>query len=346
MQRIHFSTADLARTRLRTSAGPLVETAFAAGLLSRGVCAPYARWHRQLSNRLPLWSGTGQCGGHGAEVDDLVHRALRYGEAEGQLPGGTRQLAWPPGADLLDVWRAAVAPYWENLLVYLEAECEARGRTVMAGGVEQLLTTMHPRITWTSPVLEIPGGPDEDVVLGGTGLVLTPSVFLNHRPAQLIRARDGGGRPILVVSAPPQPHEAAALWAEPDDTAEALAALVGQTRAAALRLLRAACTTSELADRLGISRAGASQHATVLRRTGLITSRRVRNSMLHTVTPLGLALLDGRPGSGPGQRSARTTRDPSVLGVTRATRSGTAADRRGAEGAAGSPGCAGPRRTR
>ncbi|MFE4861376.1 ArsR/SmtB family transcription factor [Streptomyces sp. NPDC056670] len=270
MQRIHFSAADLARTRLRAGVGPLVETAFAAGLLGRGVNAPYLRWHRQLTKRLPLWSVHGQDG----------------------------------GIDLLDVWRAAVAPYWENLHAYLEAECEARGRTVMAGGVEQLMATMHARTTWAPPVLEIPGGPDEDIVLGGTGLVLAPSVFLNHRPAQLIRSLDGGARPTLVVSAPPQPHEAAALWAEPDDdTAEALGALVGQTRAAALRVLRGACTTSELADRLGISPAGASQHTAVLRRTGLITSRRVRNSMLHTATPLGLALLDGRPGFVPGQRA-------------------------------------------
>lgn len=293
VQRIHFSTADLARTRLRISAGPLVETAFAAGLLDRGVVAPYARWRKQVSKRLPLRSPR-PSKGPGAEVDDLVRRALQFGGAESG-PAMWPRLPQPaPGADLPDVWRAAVAPYWANVLAYLEAECEARGRTVMSGGVEQLLSTMHPRITWTSPVLEIPGGPEEDVVLGGRGLVLTPSVFLNHRPGQLLAPQDDSGQPTLVVAAPPQAHEAAVLWAEPDDTPEALGALVGQTRAAALRVLRAACSTSELADRLGISRAGASQHAAVLRQTGLITSRRVRNSMLHTVTPLGLALLDGR----------------------------------------------------
>ncbi|MFF4016238.1 ArsR/SmtB family transcription factor [Streptomyces sp. NPDC001843] len=293
MQRIHFSTADLARTRLRISAGPLIETAFAAGLLGRGVSSPYAGWRKQVSRRLPLRSPR-PTQVPGAEVDDLVRRALQYDAAENGPAGWPRLPETAPGADLPDVWRAAVAPYWGNLLAYLEAECEARGRAVMAGGVEQLLSTMHPRIIWTSPVLEIPGGPEEDVVLGGRGLVLAPSVFLNHRPGQLIGPQDDSGQPTLVVAAPPQDHEAAALWAEPDDTPEALGALVGQTRAAALRMLRAACTTSELADRLGISRAGASQHAAVLRQTGLITSRRVRNSMLHTVTPLGVALLNGR----------------------------------------------------
>ncbi|MFC8764610.1 ArsR/SmtB family transcription factor [Streptomyces sp. NPDC057193] len=301
MQRIHFSSADLARTRLRTSAGPLVETAFAAVLLGRGVGAPYAGWRRQVSKRLPP-PRPGQ--GPGAGADELVRRAVEYGGTSDGTPSGpaasasardTTPAGPSHGPELPDIWRAAVAPYWDKVLEYLEADCEARGRAVMAGGVEQLLSTAHPRITWTSPVLEIPGGPDGDVVLGGRGLVLTPSVFLNHRPGQLIWPQDGSGRPTLVVSAPPRAHEAAVLWAEPDETTEALGALVGQTRAAALRVLRAACTTSELADRLGISPAGASQHAAVLRRTGLITSRRVRNSMLHSVSPLGLALLDGRP---------------------------------------------------
>ncbi|WP_306330304.1 ArsR/SmtB family transcription factor, partial [Streptomyces venezuelae] len=296
MQRIHFSSVDLARTRLRTSAGPLVETAFAAVLLGRGVGAPYAGWRRQVGKRLPP-PPPRPGKGPGAELDDLVRRALECGGADlgrttppGPVPPPASGTAHRP--DLPDIWRAAVAPYWDKILEYLEADCEARGRAVMAGGVEQLLSTAHPRITWTSPVLEIPDGPEGDVVLGGRGLVLAPSVFLNHRPGQLIWPQDGTGRPTLVVSAPPRAHEAAVLWAEPDETTEALGALVGQTRAAALRVLRAACTTSELADRLGISRAGASQHAAVLRRTGLITSRRVRNSMLHSVSPLGLALLD------------------------------------------------------
>ncbi|APE24978.1 MULTISPECIES: ArsR/SmtB family transcription factor [Streptomyces] len=321
MQRIHFSSVDLARTRLRTSAGPLVETAFAAFLLGRGVGAPYAGWRRQVGTRLPP-PPPRPGKGPGAELDDLVRRALECGADPGR--------ATPPGAvpppapgtanrpDLPDIWRAAVAPYWDKILEYLEADCEARGRAVMAGGVEQLLSTAHPRITWTSPVLEIPDGPEGDVVLGGRGLVLAPSVFLNHRPGQLIWLQDGTGRPTLVVSAPPRAHEAAVLWAEPDETPEALGALVGQTRAAALRVLRAACTTSELADRLGISRAGASQHAAVLRSTGLITSRRVRNSMLHSVSPLGLALLDGRPARpAGGPRGPR--REPLARGAVRPT---------------------------
>ncbi|MEU7134350.1 winged helix-turn-helix domain-containing protein [Streptomyces sp. NPDC046261] len=294
MQTIHFTAGDLARTRLRTTMGPLVETAFACGLLARGVKAPYARWRRQVAGRLPRRPALPPRAA-ARDLDALLRQALQYGADDGGTARGAAP-APPRGSSCLpEVWRAAVAPYWEQLLAYLGAECEARGRIVMAGGVEQLLTTLHPRITWRSPVLEIPGGPDEEVFLEGRGLVLTPSVFLHHRPGLLTGPPDDSGQVVLVFAAPPSAEAAAGLWEEPDGSAQSLGALVGQTRAAALQTLRATCTTSQLADRLGISAAGASQHTAVLRQTGLITTRRIRNTVLHTVTPLGVALLDGGP---------------------------------------------------
>ncbi|XMN04692.1 ArsR/SmtB family transcription factor [Streptomyces griseobrunneus] len=51
------------------------------------------------------------------------------------------------------------------------------------------------------------------------------------------------------------------------------------------------CTTSELARRLNVTAAAASQHATVLRNSDLITTSRRGGSVLHHITPLGLALL-------------------------------------------------------
>jgi DNA-binding MarR family transcriptional regulator len=53
------------------------------------------------------------------------------------------------------------------------------------------------------------------------------------------------------------------------------------------------CTTSALARRLGISNAGASQHASVLRRSGLITTVRDGSSVVHDLTPLGRSLVGG-----------------------------------------------------
>jgi DNA-binding transcriptional ArsR family regulator len=71
----------------------------------------------------------------------------------------------------------------------------------------------------------------------------------------------------------------------------ALARLVGRTRAAVLFAARTRPTTSELAQRVGISAASASEHATVLREAGLITTHRHRNTVRHTLTRIGVDLL-------------------------------------------------------
>lgn len=297
MQRIHFTPADFARVRLRPTAGPLVESAFAYGLLGRGVGAPFARWRGQVAERLTQWplplsGGTATLGLDG--LLDLIERSGRSVSAEPAAGRAAPALPFhPAAADLSQVWRAAVAPYWEHVCDYLEAECEARGRVLMAGGVELLLATLHSKIIWQAPVLTVHDGPDEDISLDGRGLVLSPSVFLAQRPGRITRRRAENGPVVLAFAAPPDPRQAAALWDEPDDSGQSLGALVGQTRAAALHALRSSCTTGQLADRLGISAAGASQHTAVLRRAGLITTRRIRNTVLHTLTPLGVALLKG-----------------------------------------------------
>jgi len=71
----------------------------------------------------------------------------------------------------------------------------------------------------------------------------------------------------------------------------ALQPLMGRTRAAVLAAAGGGATTSQLARLLGISIASASDHATVLRNAGLIASGRRRNTMVHTLTPLGAGLV-------------------------------------------------------
>jgi DNA-binding transcriptional ArsR family regulator len=70
-----------------------------------------------------------------------------------------------------------------------------------------------------------------------------------------------------------------------------LTALLGRTRATVLRAAAAGATTSELARVAGVSASCVSQHTTVLRDAGLITSQRQAASILHTLTPLGASML-------------------------------------------------------
>ncbi|TGB07681.1 winged helix-turn-helix domain-containing protein [Streptomyces sp. MZ04] len=294
MQRIHFDSGDLLRVSLRATAGAAVETALARHQLTVGGGTCSAVWRRQAAAGLPKRAYTSPAGSPPGDPEIPTGTGL---SGDGMLP---------------EVWRRAVAPYWDRLLGHLEAECDARGRVAMTGGVQQLLATLHPRITWQNPVLRVPGGPDEDVHLDGRGLVLCPSVFLSHRPGMVIRPHPDDdprdARALLVFGVSLDARVAERIWRAPRRSQPAsLNALVGRTRAAALRVLRVGCTTSQLADRLGISAAGASQHASVLREAGLITTHRFRNTVLHTVTPLGIALLDGHD-SGSHPRTGATSR--------------------------------------
>jgi len=79
--------------------------------------------------------------------------------------------------------------------------------------------------------------------------------------------------------------------ARPTHHERSLAALLGRTRAAVLATLVTGHTTTQLAQRVGISLASASEHAAVLREAGLVASRRTGGTMLHTLTPLGSRLL-------------------------------------------------------
>ncbi|WP_098247035.1 ArsR/SmtB family transcription factor [Streptomyces formicae] len=294
MQRIHFTVEDLARTRLSPTLGPVAETVFALGMLGRAGTAPHLRWRSRLAKHLRqhtalsglLTSPQSRVRAPG-DLLCLVDRAPEADDKALRALGLSRKEAL---AAVWDVWHRAVAPYWNRVLNQLECECNARGRITMSGGVDRLLETLHSKILWRSPVLEVPG-PDRDVHLNGQGLVLVPSLFLTHQPGILIRSEPESGNAALVFAVSPDFPQAAGLWDEPDHTLQALRALVGRTRAAALQALTVACTTSELAERLGISSAGASQHTSILRESGLITTHRNRNTVLHTVTPLGMALL-------------------------------------------------------
>jgi DNA-binding transcriptional ArsR family regulator len=81
--------------------------------------------------------------------------------------------------------------------------------------------------------------------------------------------------------------------AQPPPDPRSLVALLGRTRAAVLLTIadRPSLNTTELAAALGTSQASASQHATVLREAGLVTTRRHNGSALHTLSTCGTVLL-------------------------------------------------------
>ncbi|WP_079148739.1 ArsR/SmtB family transcription factor [Streptomyces agglomeratus] len=181
--------------------------------------------------------------------------------------------------------RAAVEPYWPHIQARVEADRAARGRALLDGGADELLTSLPPMLRWRPPVLEADYPVDRDLYLRGRGLLLQPSFFCRGTP---VVYRDPHLPPVLVY---PVTHADAPVPA--DDPGPPLGRLMGQTRSTVLGTIGSGCTTSELARRAGVSLASASQHACVLREAGLVVTLRHGNAVLHTLTPLGAALLRG-----------------------------------------------------
>lgn len=196
---------------------------------------------------------------------------------------------------LSDYHQVAVAPYWSRIRTVLDNERAVRLDVMARQGLGAMLAGLAPTLRWKSSVLEVPDGglapqANRDVRLGGRGLILAPSLF-EADPGLFMPWNDTA--PILMYPISFDALAALQLWQDPSEPAgRALATLLGTTRAAALRVVADGCTTSELARRLNISPGGASQHATVLRESGLVTSRRHRNTVQHTITKLGTDLLN------------------------------------------------------
>jgi DNA-binding transcriptional ArsR family regulator len=203
------------------------------------------------------------------------------------LPGWTRDLADGDPDALHRLGRAirayhavAVAPQWAEIEAHAAADRAIRGQVLLDRGVEGLLATLHPDLTWTAGALVCGcSQPEYTMTLDGRGLLLVPSYFA-HEPMAL----DMPGMPVVLVY--PAHREA-----PPARAGEPLAALLGRTRARVLASLTSGCTTTQLAQRVGISVASASEHAAVLRAAGLVASRRTGSAVLHALTPLGSRLL-------------------------------------------------------
>jgi DNA-binding transcriptional ArsR family regulator len=191
--------------------------------------------------------------------------------------GALREL----GIAMRDYHDQVMAPLSRVHTRVLAADLNRRYRQLAAEGITAMLNDLHPAIRWRSGLLEIAAGPVRtDVDLSGRGLRVMPSVW--PRPGVAL----GWSQPTLVY---PVPH---ASWlAEANTGDDGAAAALGVTRAAVLRALVDAHTTTTLADAVSISLSSASAHASALRRAGLVTSRRDGQAMVHYLTPLGLEVL-------------------------------------------------------
>ncbi|MFJ4792636.1 helix-turn-helix domain-containing protein [Kitasatospora purpeofusca] len=331
MLRLHLTFEDLSKITLNDSPPPLSEAVLALQALSRtDQHVRFAPWREGLRGRIPAavrplrdlvpahgWIPDfltpvlrGDPGDAAAAVEAVRATSRRRLRTDLVRLGATTRLpTWVRGladgdsdtmtavADALTAWnRIAVTPHELRIQAALDADIGHKRTVLTHHGVDALLRQVHPAVAWQPPVLTVRSPTDADVDLAGRGLRLAPMLFCGPLPR--VRLGDDTGSPtVLAYPLPFDPQSAHPLAAGGPDlrtrNGEALGRLLGGTRAALLRTIAAApgLTTSDLAHRTDVALATASEHATVLRETGLVTSRRDGNRVRHYPTTAAAALL-------------------------------------------------------
>ncbi|EMD29339.1 ArsR/SmtB family transcription factor [Amycolatopsis azurea] len=321
--RIELTLQDLTRVRLAPEADPLTELVSSLQILQRSDAgtALFNRWRHRVrlglaeSASVLLWLCRPYApipaflvphteeGGLAAGLDEIARTdpvclktALQDFPVNRELPAWAASL---PDGDtaglpklvqaLQDYFELSLAPVWEPARAQVDADRGMRARLLLHDGVDAVMTSLRPLVRWVCPVLEIGDGIIGSCGAGGAGLTLSPTYFA---VCPVIVPAEGEAPVRLLYpaarQATPATGDGSDLRRTPD---AALADLLGPTRAATLAVLAAGCSTSEVAARLGVTPSAASKHTTVLRRAGLITTERDRNAVLHSLTPLGSALL-------------------------------------------------------
>ncbi|MET7570049.1 winged helix-turn-helix domain-containing protein [Streptomyces sp. NPDC005492] len=320
--RIHFTDDDLAHIRLAQTPDPLWEALLSMHVLqTNAASAVFGPWRRAVRPELPapvrellrlappngyspdFLTPAGGAGGLEAGIGallstprqrlrrdllELAHTGRRLPSWAASLADGDREAVGQLATALRSYIRIALAPWWDAIRTRLDAERSLHDRFLTESHLDGLLGRLHPGLSWQPPVLEVRGvgGVDRDVRLDGRGLLVLPSYFCWRHPTLL----KDPGLPVVVVY--PMAHDS--VVGQPRPRAS-LGALLGQTRTEVLESLAEhhGMTTTELAHGVGIAPATASHHAGVLREAGLLSTSRAGQAVLHTLTPLGLALLDG-----------------------------------------------------
>ncbi|MEV6168064.1 winged helix-turn-helix domain-containing protein [Streptomyces sp. NPDC051954] len=342
MLNIHFSSEDLGRVRLASAPDPAWEMLLSLHALGGSpdhvVFGPWrATALNPLDPSISLLRGLTPPRGYspdfltpgaGTTLETAVDAVMSVGRTRlrselALLPARRHTAPWMRrlaqgepeamrrlGGAVRRYHQRVLARPWPRIRAVIEGERALRARDLLDGGVERLLGNIHPLARWEPPVLRVDYPVHQDLALNGRGLTLIPSYFCWGRPITL---RDADLNPVLVYPA----NRSLQLLTEDPATPQltALVRLLGRTRAAVLEEIATSngTTGGELARRLGISAASVSEHAATMRDANLIISQRVTNTVWHTLSPLGQALLEGRRPSGEPDPPARVQAGGPVL---------------------------------
>ncbi|MFB4312161.1 DUF5937 family protein [Actinomadura sp. GTD37] len=323
MYRIEVGPGDLAASRFGVA--PLIEVHSAIGLLAgRMPVGPLGPWaararpaYREVAGDPAVRTLAFLRRPHGYMADFVVPpparpnltvaaqlatvRATPLDQARREIARNLEGLPEPDAAvrDVLDApdmverlaagletaWRALLEPDWAVVRSILERDIVHRAGRLAAYGWAEALDGLSRQVRWRDGVIEADIGADGAYRLGGAGLTFVPVVF-----SELGAALDQDWPYTLMYRA----RGVAALWEsrEPRD-ADALAKLIGRTRADLLRLLAEPATTTWLSVRLRMSVGGVGDHLAVLLGSGLVARERSGRSVLYRRTAVGDVLAGG-----------------------------------------------------
>src|SRR5215203_4863183 len=180
-----------------------------------------------------------------------------------------------------------IAPYWPRIRGLLEADTLKRGQALALGGVEALLSNLHPKAIYDGGVLELDKTCEALIEPAGRGITLVPCVFAWSGVAVLVQP---GYQPTLAYS----PRGVANLWStsSPARNGTALEAALGAGRASVLKgLLPVPSTTTELAHQLHLSPAAISAHLSRLKAAELVEPHRSGKRVYYRLSSAGESLL-------------------------------------------------------
>jgi DNA-binding transcriptional ArsR family regulator len=180
-----------------------------------------------------------------------------------------------------------IAPYWQRIQEHLEGDTIKRGQALALGGVEALLSNLHPKASYSGSVLALDKTCEAVIEPAGRGITLVPCVFAWPRVMMLVQP---GYRPTLAYG----PRGVANLWSSssPASNGTALEAALGAVRASVLKgLFPMPTTTTELAHQLHLSPAAVSAHLSRLKAAELVESHRSGKRVYYRLSYAGESLL-------------------------------------------------------
>src|SRR5215203_4378667 len=180
-----------------------------------------------------------------------------------------------------------IAPYWQRIQEHLEGDTIRRGQALALGGVEALLSSVHPKVSYGGGILELDKAYEATIEPAGRGITLVPCVFAWPRVEALVQP---GYRPTLAYG----PRGVANLWSSssPAPNGTAIEAALGSGRASVLKgLLPVPRTTTELAHQLRLSPATVSAHLLRLKTAELVEPHRSGKRVYYRLSWAGESLL-------------------------------------------------------